>query len=108
MREIRKSNNFSAKDNFNIIGAETLDSIKGTIINVVGCAYGTDISTETGEVVETGYLKDSNGKIYSTISPTALQSISVLAEMEIGSGVEIAVESRKSKAGREFIVLLMA
>lgn len=108
MREIKKANNFTAKDNFNIIGATTLDSAKDTIINVIGCAYGKDISTETGEIVETGYLKDSNGKIYSTISPTALQSIVVLADMDIANGVEIAVESRKSKGGREFIVLLMA
>lgn len=108
MREIKKANNFTAKDNFNIVGAETLESVKGNIINVTGCAFGTDVSTETGEVVETGYLKDSNGKIYSTISPTALQSITVLVDMELGDGIEIAVESRKSKGGREFIVLLMA
>ena len=109
MRKIETANNFTAKDNFNITGAETLDSVKGTVIRVVGCALGEDVSAETGEVVKTGYLKDVDGNIYSTISPTAMQSIVALAEMKLSeeSAVDIRINSRTSKGGRSFIVLTM-
>ena len=109
-RRIVNGANFKAKDVFNITGAETLDSVKGSVIKVVGAALGLDVSHDTGEEVSTGYLKAENGEIYSTISPTAQQSIDALIEMfvdEPDAVVEIKVNTRKSNAGREFIVLTM-
>lgn len=109
-RKIVKEANFGAKDVFNIVGAETLDSVKGSVIKVVGAALGLDVSHDTGEEVATGYLKAENGAIYSTISPTAQQSIDALIDMfadEPNTGVDIKVNTRMSNAGREFIVLTM-
>lgn len=108
-RRITESANFGAKDAFNIVGAETLDSVKGSVIRVVGAALGLDVSYDTGEEVATGYLKAENGQIYSTISPTAHQSIGALIEVlnESPDALDIKVNTRKSNAGREFIVLTM-
>lgn len=104
------SKNFTKKDAFNIIGAVTIDKVKGTHINVVGAALGTDVSYDSGEEVSTGYLKSADGTIYSTISPTAQQSIEQLIDMlddVDGEPIEIAVQTRKSNAGRDFIVLTL-
>lgn len=108
-RKITNGANFGAKDVFNITGAETLDSVKGSVIRVVGAALGLDVSYDTGEEVATGYLKAENGEIYSTISPTAQQSIDALIDLlsDDPTPVEIKVNTRKSNAGREFIVLTM-
>ena len=108
MRKITESANFTAKDVFNITGAETLDSAKGGVIHVCGAALGLDVSHDTGEEVPTGYLKDTDGVIYSTISPTAQQSISSLIDMLTDDPIMVAdieVKSKKSKGGRDFIVL---
>lgn len=108
-RKITNGANFGAKDVFNITGAETLDSVKGSVIRVVGAALGLDVSHDTGEEVATGYLKAENGKIYSTISPTAQQSIDALIDLlsDDPTPVDIKVNTRKSNAGRDFIVLTM-
>lgn len=109
-RRITNGANFGAKDVFNITGAETLDSVKGSTIRVVGAALGLDVSHDTGEEVATGYLKAEDGAIYSTISPTAQQSIDALIVVfndEPNTPVDIKVNTRKSNAGREFIVLTM-
>ena len=109
-RRIEKSINFSSKDNFNIVGAATLESVKGSVIDVIGCAIGCDVSHETGEEISTGYLKDIDGNIYSTVSNTAMQSIDALIDIitsEPDKSVEIQVNSQKSKSGRDFIVLTM-
>lgn len=109
-RKITNAANFGPKDAFNITGAETLDSVKGSVIAVVGAALGLDVSHETGEEVATGYLKAEDGAIYSTISPTAQQSIDALIDLIAdapNTKVDIKVNTRKSNAGREFIVLTM-
>lgn len=109
-RRITNGANFGPKDVFNITGAETLDSVKGSIITVCGAALGLDVSHDTGEEVATGYLKAVDGTIYSTISPTAQQSIDALIDMfadDSSCKVDIKVNTRKSNAGREFIVLTM-
>lgn len=108
-RKIVNGANFGAKDIFNITGAETLDSVKGSTIRVVGAALGLDVSHDTGEEVSTGYLKAEDGAIYSTISPTAQQSIDSLIELlgDDPTPVDIKVNTRMSNAGREFIVLTM-
>ena len=108
MRKLTESANFTAKDNFNITGAETLESVKGKTLRVVGSALGLDVSHDTGEEVATGYLKTEDGTIYSTISPTAMQSITALIDMLMDAPnevFEIRVNEKKSKGGRDFIVL---
>ena len=107
---ITESHNFDKKDVFNIIGAVTMDKVKGTRIEAIGAALGTDISHETGEVVPTGYIKATDGKIYSTISPTAHQSIEALIDLladEGGKPIAINVETRRSNSGRDFIILTL-
>lgn len=108
-RTIETKANFSGKDIFNINSAQTLDKSKGQVITVAGCALGTDVSSETGEVINTGFLKDSEGNIYSTISGTAIQSITALIDLFADEGdnatFDVKIDTRKSNAGREFIVL---
>lgn len=108
-REIVNSHNFTSKDNFNVRGAMKLESAKGQTLTVLGCATGNDVSGETGEIVETGYLKTTAG-MFSTISKTAIDGINALidcfADMEEDS-IDITVETRTSNAGRAFIVLTM-
>ena len=109
-RRITEKANFTAKDTFNIVGADTLDSVKGKVLKITGVALGLDVSHETGEEVPTGYLKDSEGNIYSTISPTAQQSIAALIDMfadEPEATFEVKVSTKKSNAGRDFIVLTL-
>lgn len=108
-KEIFNSHNFTAKDVFNIRAAQKLDSAKGKVLKVVGCATGNDVSGETGELVNTGYLKTEEG-MYSTISKTAIDSIDALIDCFADNGgepIEIKVGTGRSNAGREFIVLTM-
>ena len=108
---ITESHNFDKKDVFNIIGAVTMNKVeRNTRIEAIGAALGTDISNETGEVVPTGYIKTTDGKIYSTISPTAQQSIEALIDLladEGGKPIAINIETRRSNSGRDFIILTL-
>ena len=108
-RKITTAANFSKKDMFNITGADTLNTMNGKTIKVEGCAIGLDVSHDTGEEVVTGYLKDESGRIYSTISKTAIDSISELCDIiddgDFGDDLSVVVEIKKSKGGRDFIVL---
>lgn len=109
-REITTAVNFNKRDMFNIVGADTLEKVKGQVIKVVGVALGTDVSHDTGEVVPTGYLKDADGNIYSTISPTAQQSIELLGDLLVDEPdvvLDVKVATKKSNAGRDFIVLTL-
>lgn len=114
-RKLTTVANFSKKDAFNITGAETLQNQTGKVIKVNGCAIGIDVSHDTGEDVVTGYLKDENGNIFSTISKTAIDAIAELCDIitdvngteDFGDGIEVMVNSRKSRGGRDFIVLTL-
>lgn len=107
-REITTAVNFTKKDMFNIVGADTLEKVKGKVLKVTGVALGTDVSHDTGDIVPTGYIKDVDGNIYSTISPTAQQSIDMLGDILMDdpeTAVDVKVDTKKSNAGRDFIVL---
>lgn len=111
-RKLTVTANFSKKDAFNITAADTLNTQNGKTINVIGAAIGLDVSHDTGEEVVTGYLKDSSGKIYSTISKTAIDSIAELCDIisdgeldDVAENLAVRVEIKKSKGGRDFIVL---
>ena len=110
MRRIEKSYNFTAKDLFNVMSAKVLGKSVGETITVIGVALGKDVSHDTGEEVNTAYLKCDNGTIYSTISSTAITAVDALVDVfadEEGAPQKVYIDSRKSNAGRDFIVLVM-
>lgn len=80
-----------------------------TPISVVACGVGEDVSNETGELTQVGYIVTATGEIYGTISKTAITAIENLGDLLLdlpeNEAVEICVQHRKSKSDRDFITL---
>lgn len=106
MKKLLTTTNFTKTDLFNVTSADTLQNHIGEVVAVSGFATGEDVDKE-GELHTIAYLKTADGML-STISATAIRSIEeledVLADAE-GGAVNIKISGRKSKQGRDFIVL---
>lgn len=100
-----KYGNYTAKDTFNSVGAAKLSDV-ATPITVVGLEI-EDRPDKDGVVVTTSTLKDKEGNLYGTISPSAIQQIGALGQMfEEGTAeATILVVHKKSAQGRDYIQL---
>lgn len=102
-----KSFNFTAKDNFNSIAGQTMQSHQGETITVVGAAID-ERPDENGEARRVGLLAAEDGTVYTGISDTAIRGIEMLIDaFEEGAAdkFNIQFEGREAKSGRTFIVL---
>lgn len=107
--EIRQENaGITAKDRFNANTATSLQTNIDSVLTVKK-AMIADVFEEGGEPKRVAYLFTDTG-VYSTISQTAIDGISDLIDLldDGEEAVAIIPRSRKSKAGRDFIVLEMA
>lgn len=102
-----KSYNFSAKDNFNSIAGEAMQSHQGESYTIVGAAID-ERPDENGEARKVGLLVAEDGTVFTGISETAIRGIDMLIdsfEENDGEPVNIMFEGRSAKSGRTFIVL---
>ena len=109
--------NFSAK---NIINAKTcsksLQKNLGEIL-VSGLAVATILEKDekTGEATEkeVGYIADTEGNIFGTISATAIEAICDIIpyldenKTEVENGVKIFVEEKESINKRKFLTITL-
>ena len=108
-----KNINFTAKDKVNALAAAvSLKAYAGKTVHVVGAALDNSVDVETGECKAVAYMAIDDGerRILSTISPTACESISAIIDYmteENAPAADIAVNVRKSNAGREFLTLTL-
>ena len=100
-----KYGNYTAKDTFNSVGAAKL-SDEATPITVVGLEV-EERPDKDGVAVVTATLKDKEGNLYGTISPSAIQQIHALGQMfeEGMTEATILVVHKKSAQGRDYIQL---
>lgn len=106
MKITTKSANWTARDNFKVVNATALNSLKDAKIKVVDAAIGFDESNEhPGESVPTAYLKTDAGEIYTAISKTIRQQVEQLLEIN-EFPYDVRVYSRTAqRSGREFFVM---
>lgn len=109
MEVTKKTNNLTKLDLVNATNSIALSKAE-EVIHVVKAFTATDVSFETGEIQPVAFLVDSTGKVYSTISGTAIRTIDQLIgliddeEREYKVTVDLGVSSK----GREFVRLVVA
>lgn len=100
-----KTNGFSAKDEFNSASATPIKAVKNTVIKVTDIMVKDKLPDEDGKVETVGYLKDEEGAIYATISPTVIEQLLSLVDM-LGEGPQnVLVVPKQSNGGREYFML---
>lgn len=112
MREITKAtSNITNKDKFNMKMCNPLKDLAGSTVELAKAAIGKDVSSESGEVVETGVIITADGTVYGTISRTAIDLIDAIIDLhedEPDSTMNIRIVTRKSNANRDYLVLEIA
>ena len=103
---------FTRKDEINSVSATPLQSAKGEIVTVKGCAITERPDADTGEMKSVGLLITEEYGVMSCISKTAIRGIDMLMDyMDDLSADEnidtckVAIRAGKSNAGREFITI---
>ena len=89
-------------------GSNSLQAIKEQVIKVTGIA--TDLTTnEDGKEVQVAYFATQDGDIFGSISATVISSaefiIDAITDNELTFPIDIRVNGRTSKGGREFLTL---
>lgn len=100
------TNNFETRDKFNIkAGAKSLKDAVGEKLVVKKACIGLDTDKDGTEITAGAIITDKGA--YTSISATAIDSISDLIDMIDDGEDELAVmvESRTSNGGRDYLVL---
>ena len=104
--------NLTAKDLINArTASQKLQSAPEEIV-VRGLAVLEDTDKTTGDKRPVGYLVSETGDVYGTVSATAIDTISAVAQAVNDGDLELPltfrVQLRTSAAGRNFITLSIA
>lgn len=103
-----KTNNFTAKDKFNLPGADALKNHKDEVITVVDVLVG-DFPDKDGVLTPNAYLKDENGNLYCSISQAVIKSTIALVEILAETDkVDVIARAKKSEKDREYLILELA
>ena len=100
-----KTKGFSAKDEFNSASATPIKAIKNSVIEVTDIMVKDKLPDEDGKVDTVGYLKDSDGNIFATISPTVIEQLISLVDMLAEGPQHVLVVPKQSNGGREYFML---
>lgn len=104
---MKQTKNFTAVDRLNAKTGTSLKDVVGEQITVDAVAV-LDKPTTTGND-HVGVIKAADGKIYTTISVSAIDTLSdvidILNSGEISTAIDIKIEQRRSAKGRDFINL---
>lgn len=108
---INATSNFNAIDRINLTGADTMENFAknntGEKMRVLKAAIVDRVDEETGEVTKSFAVVTDKGSFVG-ISQTTLQQVEDIIDLftdEPDSEIYIKPVFRKSKAGRDFIVL---
>lgn len=86
----------------------TLQELKGKDIKVTNIVVSSKTNEDTGEIVNVCSVKVGN-EYYSSISKSVFDSVQTIINFfepaEIVSGIDLVVDSGKSKNNREFLYL---
>lgn len=102
--ETIKTKNFTAKDKFNLPTATPLKEMVGKVIDVADVLI-IDRPDKDGVLITNAFLKDTDGKLYCSISPSVIQSVEPLAEILNEGNCKVKVISKRSNAGRDYYLL---
>lgn len=99
--------NFTKKDEINSRNSLALQDLPdGHILTINKAAVISRLDVETGESKEVSILVTEDGEVYSAISATVCDIMDDIIElMEEEPIVNLRLNKRKSKAGREFLSL---
>lgn len=94
---------------------ESIKKLKNKTVKMVGFMTYIDIQeNDNGELVDVNAftIKTDDGKFYSSISKTALDSLNTIVELfpddEIRAGIDVTIETHNSNSGREFLTIGLA
>lgn len=101
------TNNFTKKDEINSRNSLALQDLPdGQLLTINKAAVINRVDAETGENKEVSILVTEEGEVYSAISATVCDVMDDIIElMEEEPIVNLRLNKRKSKAGREFLSL---
>lgn len=100
--------NFTAKDKFNISGADGLKNHKDEVLTITDVLVG-DFPDKDGNIVTNAVLKDNEGKLYCSISQAVVKSAIALAEIfETEDSVDVIARAKQSGNKREYLILELA
>lgn len=102
-----KTSNFTKRDEINARNSFALQDLEnGTVLNVPKAGLIQRPDLETGEPKDIAILVCDDGTVYSAISATVCDTMDDIVELiESEGAVEVRLNKRKSKAGREFLSL---
>ena len=106
MKEVRKVVGFTEIDMINTSVSESLKEAQTDVLQICGVAIGKDVDVEKGEIIDVAYIKNVDGVIYGTVSPTVTQSLEIIADMLEAGKAELynaIIVRRTAKSGREFL-----
>ena len=107
MEEVR-TQNFTAKDQFNSATALPLKSVVGETINVTA-VWVCDRPDLEGNLQTVATLKTDDGRLFGTISDTVVRSVLALPEMLLTEeSIAIKPEYRPGTKGREYLIISLA
>lgn len=97
--------NFTAKDKFNLATATPMKEMVDQTISVTDVLV-VDRPDKDGVVITNGFMKDVEGNLYCSISPSVIQSLIPLAEiLQDTNPCDVKVISKRSRAGRDYYLL---
>ena len=104
---LKQSKNFTKRDSINSRNGEALSLLNDNQTIVVGasCIMNT-IDESTGEITPCGVIVSDEKHYYTTISGTIIDVLPDLIDiLDEEEAVEVRINKRKSKAGRDFLTL---
>lgn len=104
---IAATQNLTKMDCIRVSGASSLMEVTGTLITIAKAAI-TESPDNNGELVRAYVIIDTEGNIYSGKSPTVVAQMQEIIDYidEENDFITMKVCSRKSKAGKEFLILM--
>lgn len=104
---ILNTNNFTKRDAVNSRNGIALQDMENAFMfNVIAAAQIETVDEETGERKEVSVLKSEDDQYYTSISATVYDVMDDLIGIIDDEGsCKVRVDKRKSKQGRDFIML---
>lgn len=103
-----KTSNFTKRDEINARNSFALQDLEnGAVLTVPKAGLITRPDMETGEPKEVAVLVTDDGTVYSAISATVCDTMDDIVDLieDEGNAIQVRLNKRKSKAGREFLSL---
>lgn len=111
MKIEKKTKNWGSKETFNLVKGKSIADYAGKNMTISAVAIGEDVSNEDGTIVKTGYIYNTDGECYTTVSKTCRQQLDALIDMldDDGNSIEVQVCSQQCKGNqqRQFVYLDM-